>query len=92
MTAKFWRNFADRSTDEQGFPEPDATVWLNVDAYMCPWRYSLLHSLSTGKPMVLSFFDGIGALRLLLDPLNATWTPEHAWEIEELRGHCRASP
>jgi len=57
VTAKFWRNFADRSTDEQGFPEPDATVWLNVDAYMCPWRYSLLHSLSTGKPMVLSFFD-----------------------------------
>ena len=57
VQAKFWRNFADKSTSDQGIPEPDATVWLNVDAYMCPWRYSLLYSLSTAKPMVLSFFD-----------------------------------
>ena len=57
VRARFWRNFADKSTADQGILEPDVTVWLNVDAYMCPWRYSLLHSLSTGKPMVLSFFD-----------------------------------
>eukprot|EP01050_Picozoa_sp_SAG11_P025397 SAG11_NODE_5714_length_1481_cov_0.903039_2_plen_118_part_00 len=32
-------------------------VWLNVDAYMCPWRYSLLHALQSDVPILFSFYD-----------------------------------
>ena len=58
VTATYWRNFYDSSAVENhGALPPDLVVWLNVDAYMCPWRYSLLHSLTTAAPVVLSFFD-----------------------------------
>lgn len=36
---------------------PDAVIWLNVDAYMCPWRYSLLAAIGTNVPVFFSAYD-----------------------------------
>ena len=52
---------------------PDAVIWLNVDAYMCPWRYSLLAAIGTNVPVRTSTQPSPRLLRRRPNPAAARW-------------------